>query len=123
MNGTTSQSIGQIQSFTMTWTGFSSNPTATCQYSRTGKLCYISIARSANGVSNAAATTVTLPFDADSVDEQVIPFQVTSNGTTQAGYLRTRTGTNIADVLLADGTNPGAANAKSIQGNGWYITT
>ena len=112
----------QFKTWTMTWTGFSMNPTATMEYCHEGKRCSFSISRSANGTSNAAATTVTLPLDAGETDEQIIPFQVISNGTTSIGYLRTRTGNNVADILLGDGTNPAASGVKSIQGNGWYIT-
>lgn len=118
------QSIGQvITNHTIVYTGFSTDPVSTCPYSVNGKLCFVSIMRSSNGISNAAATTLTLPFPAANDDEQQIPIWLVSNATIQAGFLVTRMGSNIADVKTAAGADPASSGTKAVQGNFFYRTT
>lgn len=120
--------ISESQSFKTwvpTWSGFSSDPTGIFRYKLdiANKQCFISFIRSANGSSNAGATTVTLPAVAANTDKQIIPVQIISNGAAQAGYIATRANSNIADLKLINGTDPSNVGAKSIQGNGWFETT
>lgn len=114
--GYSAQSIGTWQDWTITWTGFSSNPSGvTSRYSLNGKICSIWIAVSSAGTSNTTAFTITLPVAASSSGVQQMLVRVADNGTFAVGRLSTRAGSNIADVYPSvSGTTWTASGSKII---------
>lgn len=96
--GYSAQSLGQFQDWTITWTGFSANPTSvTSRYTQVNKLVTIWIQATA-GTSNTTAFTITLPVAAANTSVQQMIVRVADNSTFAVGRLVTRAGSNIADV-------------------------
>lgn len=116
MSGYAIQEVGQPQDWTITWTGFSANPTSvTSKYTCVGKEVTIWIQATA-GTSNATTFTITLPFPADSTAAQPFVVRIADNSNFAFGRLVTRAGSNIADVYpSASTTTWTAANLKVIQ--------
>lgn len=105
--GYIAQSTGAWQDWTITWTGFSANPTSvTSRYTQIGKIVTIYIQATA-GTSNTTAFTITLPVAAANTSVQQMIVRVADNSTFAVGRLVTRAGSNIADVY------------PSLSGNSW----
>lgn len=119
MYGTVTQSIGQWQAWTPTFTGFSADPSSvTARYTLNGKMCTIYLDSTA-GTSNATTFTITLPFAAANTSSQSFAGLMVSNNsaaTTSPGLIRTRVNSNVADLYLnssaAAWTASGTKNAR-----------
>lgn len=88
-----------------TFTGFSSVPTIASGEARykmvTRNTCHVIIYPSTTGTSNATTFTITLPFAAftsGTFGLQAYSIPVFDNGSQSSGFIRTRSGSNIADL-------------------------
>lgn len=98
------QSIGQYQSWTATFTGFSANPSSpTMRYSLNGKMCTVNI-QTGTGTSNATTFTITLPFVAKTGALTKCPAITTDNGTVASGWVSTASGSNILTAYRTPAT-------------------
>lgn len=115
------QSVGQWQTWTPTFTGFSADPTnVNARYSVNGKMCTV-ICEMTAGTSNATSFTLTLPFTAGTV-RVFAPVQVQNNGTIQtgAGRVFTTIGSNVLTVnLTLAGGNFTSSGTKAV----WFTFT
>ena len=95
--------IGAWTNHTATWTGFSANPTYVANYTVIGRLCIYTVYCSADGTSNATATTISLPFtSANNGHQWVAPIQYVDNGVwgTSSGMARISANSAIADLYV-----------------------
>lgn len=107
---------GTWSNWTVSYTGFSANPSSvTSRYFLIGKMCTVWLT-AGSGTSNATTFTITLPFAASAVTGQSFTVIITDSvgGTSSAGRLVTRVGSNVADVYktvaLGAFTNSGTKN-------------
>jgi len=99
------------------FTGFSVAPTVPSGYCRykmiTRNTCHFILYPSVIGTSNATTMTVTLPFAASSTQVQLFNILVYNNGSAVNGTIRTRVGSNIADVYVGGFSAFTAGGGKS----------
>lgn len=113
-------------SYSPSYTGFSSIPTTSggnARYRMVGrKTCHVITSPSAAGISNAAATTITLPFPAANAGTQgqICPILVLNSGTFIAGYAQTQLGSNIANIKQGAFADFATTGNKSIYLNIMY---
>ena len=124
--GYTTQNLGTVQTWTPTYTGFSTDPSGlTGDYFIIGKWCFCTIVHTSDGTSNATTLTFTLPVAAANTATQIIGCRVKDNGTIQTapGMMRTQVNSNVCDVFktLAAGAFTNSGN-KNFSGNFFYET-
>jgi hypothetical protein len=114
------QSIGQYQSWTPTFTGFSVDPTALeLRYSLNGKMCNVQVI-AGSGVSNATTFTMTLPFAAKTGSRARAFALATDSGANNSGWVSTRSGSNILDVFKTAATTTFTASGG--KGVSFFLT-
>jgi len=93
---------GSYTNYSPTFTGLSTPPpiaTGLARYKMVSeKVCHVIISPSTTGTSNATTKTITLPFNASSTSIQHLACAGRDNGTDSSMTIRTRVGSNIADV-------------------------
>lgn len=94
---------GSYTNYSPTFTGLSTPPpigTGLARYKMVSeKVCHVIISPSTTGISNATTKTITLPFNASSTSIQYLSCAGRDNGTDTSMTIRTRVGSNIADVF------------------------
>mgnify|MGYP001611918650 CR=1 FL=1 len=106
------QSIGQFNSWTPTFTGFSADPTGTHRYSLNGKMCTVNIHETVNA-SNATTFTFTLPYNSKNTIF-IGGLNYVDNGAQSATYgkIELTAGSNIVIVRTS-----GSSGAWTSSGN------
>lgn len=95
--GYAANSLGVANTWSPTFTGFSTDPTVIASYIVIGKLCYVNVHTTVNGTSNATDFTMTLPFTANRISRNHL-ITCVNNGATVTATLcdgRTAVGSNV----------------------------
>jgi hypothetical protein len=116
-----------VRQWATTITGTSADPTGgAMEYVLNGRSCDFYISFTTNGTSNAVTKTITLPVAASSTGVQTIGGvrNIDNAQSPVFGMIRTRVGSNIADLFLLGSTGNSwtASGGFRVEVCGTYIT-